>query len=94
MKRMVVAGLFFAVALHAQTIAGVWQGTLPVAATAQGPAGGAGLRIAITVEKKPDGSLRGVMALIDRGNTIPISSTTFSAPNICFTLGDDARACY
>jgi uncharacterized protein (TIGR03435 family) len=89
MKRMVVAGLLFAAALHAQTVAGVWQGTLPVAATAQGQAGGSGLRIAITVGKKPDGSLRGVMALIDRGNTMPLSSTTFSAPNVLFALGDD-----
>ncbi len=72
-------------ALHAQTIAGTWQGTLPAP---QSP-GGSGLRIAFTVDKKSDGSLHGVLALIDRGNTMPLSSTTFSAPNVTFALGEN-----
>src|ERR1019366_8344832 len=46
MKRTILCaiGLFAAVtSLHAQTIVGTWQGTLPVAATAQGSNGGSGL---------------------------------------------------
>ena len=94
MKRTILCaiGLFAAVtSLHAQTITGTWQGTLPDAATAQGSNGGSGLRIVFTVDKKPDGSLHGAMALIDRGNSIPLTSTTFSAPNVTFALSEEVN---
>jgi uncharacterized protein (TIGR03435 family) len=93
MKRAISFGLAFllAAALHAQSIAGVWQGTLPIAATAQGSSGGSGVRIAVTVDKKPDGSLRGVISSIDRGNTMPLASTTFSALNVTFALNEDVK---
>ncbi len=94
MKRAILsvaAFLLTAAALHAQTIAGVWQGTLPMAAAGQGSAGGSGLRIVFHVDQKPDGSLRGVMAMIDRGNTIPLTSATLSAPNVAFVLSDDVN---
>ena len=92
MKRLILSAVAFllsVVALHAQTIAGTWQGTLPVAATAQGSNGGSGLRIVFTVDKKPDGSLHAVMTPIDLGNATPLTSVTISAPNVTFALGDN-----
>jgi uncharacterized protein (TIGR03435 family) len=77
--------------LHAQAIAGTWQGTLQIADTGQGSTGGSGLRIVFTVDKKPDGSLHGAMTLIDRGNSIPLTSTTFSAPNVTFALSEEVN---
>ncbi len=74
--------------LHAQTIAGTWQGTVPIAATTQGSTGGSGLRIVLTVDKKPDGSFHGGMTFIDRGDFAPLTSVTFSAPNVAFTHSD------
>jgi uncharacterized protein (TIGR03435 family) len=94
MKRTILCaiGLFaLTTTLHAQTIAGTWQGTLPIAATGQGSTGGSGLRIVFTVDKKPDGSLHGAMALIDRGNSMPLTSTTFSAPNVTFALSEEVN---
>src|ERR1700761_8878460 len=94
MKRAVlsvVAVLLTAAALHAQTIAGVWQGTLPAAASGKGSADGAGLRIVFTVDKKPDGSLRGVMGFIDRGNTIPLKSATLFGQNVTFAVSEDVN---
>ena len=75
-------------ALHAQSIAGIWQGTLPIATTGQGSTGGTGVRIVFTVDKKPDGSFHAVMTPIDIGNATPLTSVSFSAPNVTFSLGD------
>jgi uncharacterized protein (TIGR03435 family) len=83
MKRMVVVGFLFAAALHAQTIAGVWQGTVPLPTGPQGR-----LRLVFLVDKKPDGSLHGVVRMIDRGNTLPLATTTFSPPNVTFGLNE------
>ena len=92
MKRAILSAAVFILtaALHAQTIAGTWQGILPIAPTGQGT-GGPGTtvpRIVFTIDKAPDGSYRGAMALIDRGTPIPLASATFSAPNVTFTVAD------
>src|ERR1700761_3747966 len=70
MKRAISFGTTFllAAALHAQSIAGVWQCVVPIASTAQGLSGGADVGIVFTVFKRPDGPLRGVMSFIHRGN--------------------------
>lgn len=75
-------------ALNAQTIAGTWQGRLPIAATGQGTTPGNGLRIVFSIEKNADGSLHGGMTLIDRGARMPLTSVTFSVPNVSFADGD------
>jgi uncharacterized protein (TIGR03435 family) len=84
--------LFAATSLHAQSqppsVAGTWQGALPVAATAQGSNGGSGLRIVFTIDKKPDGSLHAAMTPIDIGNATPLTSVTLSGPNVTFAVGD------
>jgi uncharacterized protein (TIGR03435 family) len=88
MKRAILSAAAFiltAVALHAQTIAGTWQGTLPIAATGQGSAPGSGNpRIAFTIEKNPDGSFHGGMTFIDRGTPVPLTSVTLSASDVIF----------
>jgi len=94
MKRAILPVVFFfltVATLHAQTIAGFWQGTLPAAASGQGSAGGAGLRIVFHIDKKPDGSLRGVMAMIDRGNTMPLMSATLYALNVTFAVSEEVN---
>lgn len=91
MKRTILCtiGLFAAmISLHAQTIAGTWQGTLPIAATGQGSTAGNGVRIVFTIDKKPDGSLHAIMNPIDMGNATPLTSVTLAAPNVTFALGD------
>ena len=87
MKRailFVAAFVLTAAALHAQTIVGTWQGTLPIAATAQGSTGGPGVRVIFTVEKNADGSFHGGLIWIDRGISFPLASVVFSAPNVTF----------
>jgi uncharacterized protein (TIGR03435 family) len=94
MKRSIlgIVALLLTTSLHAQSqaasIAGTWQGTLPVAATAQGSTGGNGVRIVITIDKKPDGSFHAVMTPIDLGNATPLTSVTLTALNVTFALGD------
>jgi uncharacterized protein (TIGR03435 family) len=95
MKRAILctAGLLLATtSLHAQSqpqsIAGTWQGTLPIAATGQGSTGGNGVRIVFTIRKDPDNTLHAVMTPIDLGNSTPLTSVTLSAPNVTFALGD------
>jgi uncharacterized protein (TIGR03435 family) len=64
-------------ALSAQTITGIWQGTLP---------GANPTRIVLTIEKKDDGSLHGGVSWIDRGaGGIALTSVTFSGPDLTFT---------
>src|SRR5580658_9046854 len=88
MKRAILSAAAFiltAACLHAQTIAGTWQGALPIGATGQGTTPGTGNpRLVVTIAKNADGSYHGSLALIDRGASVPLTSVTFSAPN--FTL--------
>ena len=88
MKRAILFAAAFiltAAALHAQTIAGTWQGTLPVSATGQGTVPGSGNpRIVFIVEKNSDGSFHGGMTFIDRGTSVPFTSVTLSAPDVTF----------
>jgi uncharacterized protein (TIGR03435 family) len=94
MKRALLSAavFIFAAALHAQpaapAIAGNWQGTLPVAATAQGTTAGSGMRLVFNIVKDPHGALHGTVTPIDQGSSAVGFSITFSPPNITFTLGD------
>ena len=79
MKRMIlcVIGLLIAVtSLHAQTILGTWQGTLPIP---DNP------RIAFKIETDAggDGTLHGVVYEFDKGPAaVALTSVTFTAPDI------------
>jgi len=90
MKRAILAAaaVIFAAAitpLHAQSIAGTWQGTLPIAASAQGSSYNTGSpRVVFTIEKSADGTFHGGITFIDRGATVPLTSVTFSAPDVTF----------
>ena len=69
------AGLALALgaALPAQTVAGVWQGKLPVA---DNP------RVVLKIQKASDGSLHGGYIRIDRsGEGMPLSTVTFAPPD-------------
>jgi uncharacterized protein (TIGR03435 family) len=60
--------------LHAQTITGTWQGTVPVPPE--------NLRTVLKISKSPDGSLRGAIYRIDRSpEGIPLSTVTFQPPD-------------
>jgi fermentation-respiration switch protein FrsA (DUF1100 family) len=84
MKRFITLAtlLFLAVALHAQDIAGDWQGTLS--------AGGAELRLVLHISKTADGSLTATLDSIDQAgaNGIPVTSITFK--NAALSLGIDS----
>jgi uncharacterized protein (TIGR03435 family) len=81
----VVSLVIAATTLHAQSIAGTWQGTLPITATGQGSApGGGDPRIIFIVEKNSDGSFHGGMKFIDRSTSLPLTSITLSAQDITF----------
>jgi hypothetical protein len=83
--RLAAATIALTTTLSAQTIAGTWQGTLPIAATAQGaPPGTGNPRIVFTIEKNPDGSFHGGMTFLDRGTSVPLTSVIFSAPDVTF----------
>ena len=79
-----VAALVLAAPLHAQSIAGTWQGTLPMYGTAQGASVYGNPRIVFTIEKSADGTYHGGITFIDRGATVPLTSITFSAPDVTF----------
>ena len=89
MKRTILSAAVFiltAVALHGQTIAGTWQGTLAIPANAQGPGPSSGPpRIVFIIEKNPDSSFHGGMTFIDRGTSVPFTSVTLTAPDVTFT---------
>lgn len=88
MKRAILAAVILAAAtLHAQSIAGTWQGTLAIA-TQQGASVNRNPRIVFTIEKSADGSLHGVMTFIDFGNSVPLTSVTLSAPDVTFVQSD------
>jgi uncharacterized protein (TIGR03435 family) len=89
MRRAILADAAFMLAaattfLHAQSIAGTWQGTLPMYGTAQGASVNGNPRIVFTIEKSPDGSFHGGITFIDRGATVPLTSVTFAAPDVTF----------
>jgi uncharacterized protein (TIGR03435 family) len=88
MKRTILSAAAFILTvatLHAQTIAGTWQGTLTIPANAQGPGPGSGPpRLVFIIDKNPDGSFHGGLTLIDQGNSLPFTSVTLSAPDVTF----------
>jgi uncharacterized protein (TIGR03435 family) len=60
--------------LHAQTVVGIWQGTLPIAENPQ---------IVLKIVKADNGGLRGSFYRVDRfSGPIPLSAISFSAPNL------------
>ncbi|HEY4378908.1 MAG TPA: TIGR03435 family protein [Acidobacteriaceae bacterium] len=80
-RRMLVcaAGMVFVLgaALSAQTIAGTWQGTLPIA---DNP------RVAIKLVHGDDGALHGVLYQLDKGPAaVALSAVTFAAPEVTIT---------
>ena len=87
MKRLLLfaasLALMVSASLHAQTnaqsIVGTWQGTLTFAANST--------RVALTLQKKPDGSLYGGLKWIDNDFGFVFSSIKFSAPEV--TLAQD-----
>ena len=77
-----VAGLMIAlsVRLHAQTILGTWQGTVPIE-QAQ--------RVVLNIAKAEDGSLRGTLTFIDRGATgAPILTVNYTAPELSLEIAN------
>jgi uncharacterized protein (TIGR03435 family) len=69
--------LLLATTLQAQTIAGVWQGTLP------NPDG----RIVLKLTSANDASIQGALTLIDRGSdSIQIPVITFTKPDLRFEI--------
>ena len=76
------ATIAFASALHAQSIAGTWQGTLSP------PNSTNSARLVFTIAKNPDASLRGGLKYIDNDFGFAFSSVTFAAPNL--TLAQDS----
>jgi uncharacterized protein (TIGR03435 family) len=89
MKRTILSAAAFILttaALHAQTIAGTWQGTLTIPATAQGPRPSNGPpRIVFIIQKNSDGSFHGGLTFIDQGSSLPFTSVTLSGPDVTFT---------
>ena len=65
---------------YAQSIAGTWQGTLPVG---QSP------RIVLKIADAGNGALRGSVSFIDRSaDAVPLLSTTYRAPNLTAAISD------
>ena len=77
-RAILVAAAFLltAAALHAQSIVGTWQGTLTFGANS--------VRVAFTIQKKPDASLAGGLKWIDADNGLSLSSIAFTAPDVTF----------
>jgi uncharacterized protein (TIGR03435 family) len=60
--------------LHAQTVIGTWQGTLPIT---ENP------RIVLNISKTDEGALRGVFYRIDQyPDSLPLSSVSFQTPDL------------
>ncbi len=65
---------------YAQSIAGTWQGTLPVG---QSP------RIVLRIADAGNGALRGSISFIDRSaDALPLLSTTYRAPDLTAAIGE------
>src|SRR5438874_365087 len=72
-------------ALHAQDIAGSWQGTLDSAQK---------LRVILQIEKATDGVLKGTAYSIDQSpSPIPVTTISFASPTLKFTV-DAIHASY
>lgn len=72
--------LAFTALVHAQSIVGTWQGTLP-----DGPF----QRIVFKFSTAADNSLHGTFTPIDRGATgIPIITVSYTAPNLTVEIAD------
>jgi uncharacterized protein (TIGR03435 family) len=88
MKRAILFTAVFvltaAISVHAQSIVGTWQGTLPIYGAAQGASVYGNPRIAFTIEKSSGGSFHGAITFVDRGATVSLTSVTFSAPDVTF----------
>lgn len=81
MKRAIfcITALVLAVtSLQAQSIAGTWQGSVALP-NSNNP------RVVFTIEKNTDGSFHGGMTLIDSGGSMPLTSVTFTAPDVTIT---------
>jgi uncharacterized protein (TIGR03435 family) len=74
----VVSLVITAATLHAQSIAGTWQGTLSLP-------NGRNSRIVYAIEKNSDGSLHGGMTFIDQGLSVPLTSITLAAADVTLT---------
>lgn len=71
----------FATTLHAQTIAGTWQGTLSLP-------NGRTPRVVFSIQKNTDGSLHGGLTFMDSGsgsNSVPLTSITLAVPDVTVT---------
>ncbi len=65
---------------YAQSVAGTWQGTLPVG---QSP------RIVLRIADAGNGALRGYIIFIDRSaDALPLLSTTYKAPDLTAAIGE------
>src|SRR5580704_14310012 len=65
---------------YAQSIAGTWQGTLPVS---QSP------RVVLKIADAGNGALRGSISFIDSAaDVVPLLSTTYRAPNLTAAIAD------
>jgi uncharacterized protein (TIGR03435 family) len=91
MKRAILFAAAFILAavasLHAQSIAGTWQGTLAIT-TQQGAQVNRNPRIVLTIEKSSDGAYHGGLTFIDFGTSMPLTSVTLSAPDVTFAQRD------
>jgi uncharacterized protein (TIGR03435 family) len=78
MKRAILSAAFIVAAthsLHAQSIAGTWQGTISYSQH--------DVRVVFILDKKPDGSFHGGLNWIDsNGIGMPISAITFTSPDV------------
>ena len=79
---LAAATIAFATALHAQSIAGTWQGTLSP------PNSNNSVRLVFTIAKNSDSSLHGGLKYIDDDFGFAFSSITFAAPDL--TLSQQA----
>ena len=65
---------------YAQSIAGNWQGTLPV---------GQNRRVVLRIADAGNGALRGSISFIDgSADAVPLLSTTYRAPNLTAAISD------
>ena len=68
------------VVAYAQSIAGTWQGTLPV---------GQSSRVVLRIADAGNGALRGSVIFIDRSaHALPLLSTIYRAPNLTAAIFD------
>jgi uncharacterized protein (TIGR03435 family) len=68
----------------AQSIAGAWQGTLSYST----PQGNRNNRLVFSIEKGADGALHGGITIVDFDHSMPLTSVTFSAPDVTFAQND------